>query len=179
MAVRMIDRLAILFAAVILVALGLLAGLFALGWQPFYFVDAVSSFLIAHRIEAALVGIVLLLCGWHLVFQSVSQPKERGIVRDTSLGSVHIQFRALENLVTRTAQDVRGVRDVEASVRPYGEGVGIEVSVNVLPEFKIPELSDEVQERVEQAVRETAGLLVTDVSVDVRNVVGQPKARVE
>ena len=64
-------------------------------------------------------------------------------------------------------------------LRAHGEGVGVGVSFNVLPDVKIPELSDEVQERVERAVREMAGLLVTDVAIEVRNVVGQPKARVE
>lgn len=176
---RAIDRLVILFAAVLLVATGLLGGLFALGWQPFDILYSVSSFLASHRLEAAILGLIMLLAGWHLVFYAVAPPKERGIVRDTSLGAVHIQFRALENLVVRTAQDVRGVRDVEASIRPNGEGVKIDVSLNVLPEFKIPELSDDVQQRVEQAVREMAGLIVTDVTINVRNVVGQAKARVE
>lgn len=175
---RMIDRITILVAAVILIALGLIVALSALGWQPSPLATT-AALLHEHRIESGVGALVLLLIASHLIAQVVAQPEARSIVRDTSLGAVHIQFRALENLVTRTAQEVKGVRDVEATIRPYGEGVGIGVSFNVLPEVKIPELSDAVQERVEQAVREMAGLLVTEVSVEVRNVVGQPKARVE
>ena len=175
---RTIDRIAIVFSAVVLTALGLIAALSALGWQPSP-LETAAAFLTQRRIEAGIGALLLLLVAWYLVTQSLAQPEARSIVRDTSLGSVHIQFRALENLVTRTAQEVKGVRDVEASIRAHGEGVGVGVSFNVLPDVKIPELSDEVQERVEQAVREMAGLLVTDVAIEVRNVVGQPKARVE
>lgn len=175
---RMIDRIAMLVAAVILVAVGLIAALSALGWQPSP-LTSTAAFLVDRRIELGVGALVLLLLAWYLVAQSVSDAEAGSIVRDTSLGAVHIQFRALENLVTRTAQEVKGVRDVESTIRPHGEGVGVSVSFNVLPEVKIPELSDSVQERVERVIREMAGLLVTDVSIEVRNVVGQPKARVE
>lgn len=176
---RVLDRMLLLLAALLLTLLGIVGVLAALGWDPAGAAHEIATFLVVHRLEAAILGILLLAGGAHLGYHGLARPKQRGIVRETQLGQVQIQYRAIENLVVRTAQEVKGVRDVEASIEASGEGVGIQISCNVLPEVRIPELCDEVQHRVDEAVREMVGVIVTSVTVDVRTVLGPVKSRVE
>lgn len=174
---RWLDRAVILLASLILLALGLVGGLLVMGWAPLL---NLAAQLASYRLEVAVAGILLLLVGSYLLVQSLSRSEpEGGVVRDTSLGTVQIQYRALETMVVKAAQEISGAKDVEATIKATPDGVRIRVSLNVLPGVKIPELADNVQKAVEEAVREMAGVLVTDVMVDVRNVVEQPKPRVE
>lgn len=177
-----LDRLIILFSSIMVVIAGLAISLFALGWDPMNSLFSVVTFLLKHRIESGVAGLILLLAGWHLIFFSVAPTEEHGIMRETALGQVRIQYRAIENLVVRTAQQVEGVRDVEAHIASQGEGVEIRVSLNVLPEYSIPELSDAAQALIAESVQQVAGIDVATVAVEVRNVVGHaktPRARVE
>lgn len=171
-----LDRLIIFLSSVLLVLIALALSISAVGWNPTDVVLGAAGFVQSHRIESGLAGLLLLLAGWHLVFLAVAPTGEQSIVRETSLGQVSIQHRALENLVIRSAQEVNGIRDVEARIAPQGEGIEIAISMNVLPEFRIPELSDQVQEVVERVVRDVAGVMVTRVSVEVRNVAGYQRA---
>ena len=50
---RTIDRIAIVFSAVVLTALGLIAALSALGWQPSP-LETAAAFLTQRRIEAGI-----------------------------------------------------------------------------------------------------------------------------
>jgi len=178
--VRLFDQLVVLVAALLLVALGVagcLIGFF--GWDPVPLAQAGGRYLAGHRIAALVGGLCVLAGGMYLAYQILAPAKDRGIVSQTELGQVQIQYRAIENLVVRTAQEIKGVRDVEAAITATGEGVQIALSCNVLPDVSIPALCDQVQQRVAQAVRETVGVEVASVTVDVRNVLAPVKGRVE
>lgn len=174
-----LDRAIVLFAAAVLGLTGSLIAAASLGWDPALAVAGLVGFLTERRVEAALLGLILLLGGLHLLFMAAVPPREEGISRDTDLGQVRINLRAVETLVVRTAREVKGVRDVDATIRSHAEGVEIAVSLTVLPDLSIPGLSEEVQRRVDTYVRETAGVPVVGVTVEVRNVAGTSKARVE
>lgn len=172
-----LDRLIILLASILVVLLGLALSVAALGWDPTGSAANIAAFIKNHRIEAGLTGLILLLAGWHLIFYSVSPTREDGIIRESTLGQIRIQYRALENLVVRTAQEVEGIRDVEARIVSENDEVAITVSLTLLPEHKISDVSGQVQHNVEAAVREVAGVPVASVAVEVRSLAGQAKAQ--
>lgn len=167
---RPLDRLIVLFASVCLVLLGMGFIVVAFGWNPMSFLTSFAQRVMAHRIEFGLGGLITMLAGWHLVFYAVGPEEERGVVRETALGQIKIQYRALENLVVRTIQDLEGIRDVEARIQAQDSGVNINVSLNIEAEQRIPELSDVVQARVEEVIRDKAGVDIQAVAVEVRNI---------
>ena len=57
--------------------------------------------------------------------------------------------------------------------------LAIDVSLLVTAERSVPEVTGEVEERVAQHVRDTVGIPVTRVGVEVRNIAPEPRARVE
>lgn len=172
-----LDRLVRLCASIMLVVVGVALVLGAFGWSPMQTLTALARAVESHRLEAGIAGLLVLLAGWHLLYHALTPKQdEGGIVRDTPLGQVRIQYRALENLVTRTAQTVEGIRDVEARIVPRDGDVAIAVALNVLPTYRIPALSDQVQSLVEETVRDMAGVDVASVTVEVKNVTGPGKA---
>lgn len=129
--------------------------------------------------ETGLTAVVLLLAALHLMAHSLPKQPERAIVRETPLGQVRVSIRAIENAVYRSVGTVKGVRDCDVDVIPGASGVDVRVSISVAPDLIIPDLADEVQHNVERYVRDTVGIPVVSVTVEVKAVTGEGKARVE
>jgi uncharacterized alkaline shock family protein YloU len=173
------NRAKLFIASLILLVAGLIALFLAFGWDLSSQINGIVQFFLLHRIESALLGIILLIPGISLLYLTLEQEKEFNIIQDTPLGQIRINLKAIETLVVRVAKEVKGIKDVDAHIYGAPEGVEILLSVVVTPEMAIPEISQEVQRRVEVAVRETAGVNTVNITIEVRNVSGPVKARVE
>lgn len=181
MPLRFYDRLilfvtgvvSLLWASVLFAAsLGLSLGMDAANWLGYLSRGG--------RFEAVVLAVITALITARLFGLSLGgRQKEPGVLKETALGEVRIALRAIETLVTRAAKEVRGIRDVDVAVKPAPGGVEVIVSALVSPDTRIPELSDQVQARVEEAVREAVGVSVSRVHVAVRNIAHETKARVE
>lgn len=175
-----LDRIILICVSLLLLVVGLTAVGAPLLWDLPTAATRIGQYLAVHPWQTSLGGLLLALTGLHILFHTTaSKKREIGIVRDTPLGQVRMNIRAIENLVVQTATAVRGVRNAEATIRPHDEGMEIDVSLVVLPDMSLPEISNEVQKRVEAYVRETVGVSVASIAVEVRNVAGAPKARVD
>lgn len=174
-----LDRMILICVSLFLLVVGLTAVGAPLLWDLPTAATRIGQYLAARPWQTSLGGLLLALTGLHILFHSTTSKRELGIVRDTPLGQVRMNLRAIENLVVQTATGVRGVKHAEAVIRPHDEGMEIDVSLVVLPDLSLPEISNEVQQRVEQYVRETVGVSVVSIAVEVRNVAGAPKARVD
>lgn len=173
------DRAVFAAAAVILVALAALIAASAFGSRSAAGLVGAAERLAARPAEAAIAALLCLFCGLHLLAFALRRQEDEGIRQETEIGHVRISMRAIENLVFRTARSVRGVKDVEARVHPSPEGVAIDVSLVVHPDLQIPRLSEEVGYLVRSKVREMVGVEVGNVSIEVRNIAAEPRARVE
>jgi len=85
----------------------------------------------------------------------------------------------VESLVYRAARQVKGIAEVDVEVAAAGEELQIDLSLLVAPDLRVPDVTREVQERVEAYVRETVGVPVSRVSVEVRNIARESRSRVE
>lgn len=174
-----LDRAVLLVVGLFVALLGLDLAASGLGWRgPGSFAVLLDEFG-AGVAETLLVGVILLLAGLHVLYMGIRQERDEGIRQETEMGHVRISLRAVENLVRRVAADVRGIKDVDVAVHPSPEGVAVELFLVVNPEVAIPVISDDVGRRVRQQVRETVGVDVGDVSVAIRNIVGETRQRVE
>lgn len=174
-----LDRLILIAVALLLLVLGLLGLVDALGWDATPLLDHLHLFLQSRRLEVGLISLLLVLAALHIFFFAGVQERDTGIVRETPLGQIRTHSRAIENLVVRSARNVHGVRDVDAVVRPKDESVEIRVSLVAESGVNIPDVTEQVQRRIEEEVRATTGVSVAGIVVEVRNVAGQSKQRVE
>lgn len=168
------DRLVVLLSGLLVMAAGfasLSMGLF--GWDG---AAALSEWMAQQALQArvveAAVGAALALLGAAAIRPAFSRTGyERSIVRATGLGEIHVSLRAIQTLARRAAAQVQGIREVDVEVHPASAGdVNVRVAVTVAPDHSIPELCDEVQARIDQYLRQTAGVSCGQIRILVRGV---------
>ncbi|MBE3598148.1 MAG: alkaline shock response membrane anchor protein AmaP [Limnochordaceae bacterium] len=169
-----IDRALVLVAGLVVVAVGFVGmtvGLF--GWDA----GSTLSWWVAQdpnrgRVLVSAVGAALAIIGAAALRPAVrSAGRDRTIVRSTSLGEVHISVRAIQTLARRAASQVQGIREAEVQVTPSSVGdVNVRVILTVAPDEPIPELCDQVQSRIDQYLRQTAGVSCGQIRLVVRGI---------
>lgn len=174
-----LDRVVLFVVGIFLTILGVDLAASALGWRGPASLAVLLEEFGAGVLETLVAAALCILAGLHVLYIGVRQERDEGIRQETEMGHVRISLRAVENLVRRIAADVRGIKDVDVAVHPSPEGVAVELFLVVNPEVSIPQISDDVGRRVRSQVRETVGVDVGDVSVAIRNIVGEARPRVE
>ncbi|MDI3279772.1 MAG: alkaline shock response membrane anchor protein AmaP [Bacillota bacterium] len=179
---RWVDRaISVLVALVFLGGGGALLAM-ALGWwRPEWdWQDLLRLAAGERRGQVLLAGAAALLLGvYFFALGTRRRSQERALVKETSLGMVRISLRAIEALVKRAARQVQGIREVETALNSTPEGLEVTLTVNVLPDTRIPEMADQVQTTVSRYIYDTVGVNVARVLVNVRNVAGESKSRLE
>jgi hypothetical protein len=130
---------------------------------PFTRFDATTSNL-AVGIALALIVLALLL----LVLELRQGPRrERRItLKEDAVGRVTVALDGLRELADREAGRVAGVLRARSQVEDQPAGLEIACRLTVDPECSVPDMTQELRERLKAAVEHHTGLVVTRVSVD-------------
>ncbi|MCL4516374.1 MAG: alkaline shock response membrane anchor protein AmaP [Firmicutes bacterium] len=178
---RAVDRVIVILFSLILFVISVLLAAVAAGWNPAAAINTfVTEMVQTADFETTVLAIVLFLLSVYFFTLGLrGRRKIRAIVQETSLGTVRIALKAVENLVQRAARQVHGIREVDTEVKPGQAGLEVSLEILVAPDMSIPEVSEQVQRRVESYVQETVGVNVTNVLLTVRNIVNENRARVE
>ncbi len=115
----------------------------------------------------ALAGLIPLLLG----SSRPQQKKPEALLRVGEFGEVYITLNALENMVLRVVQRMRGIRDSSRSVAYTPHGLVVYLKVKVLPDQNLPELTGELQNNVKNYLEESTGMFVNEVRVSVENII--------
>lgn len=137
-----------------------------------------SLALIYGQWEAGLVGAVFLLVSVRLLLAGLrSRRSKEGIVHHNELGDVHISLDAVENLVTKAARHVRGVRGIKVSACQYGPGLKVYVKAVISPESHVPTVTAEIQDRVNKYIKNTVGVELAEMRIFVENISSDFKSK--
>jgi len=180
--VKIFQRLSIIFFSLILSVLSLLVVLYAAGLErP---VQEVISFALRDLTSRWITGIVgagiLFLSLYNLVKIFTTDRRiantEHIFIGENKLGQVSMSVNALENIVIKAARQVEGVREAKPKIKSTPEGVAIYLRTVVTPAVSIPEVSEELQNKIKERVRHFAGLDAVEIRVFVENVAQDVKA---
>jgi len=129
--------------------------------------------------EAGLVGIVFFLVSVRLLLAGLrSSRRTDTIVHHTEMGDVNISLSAVENLVEKIARHTRGVRGVKIKVaHDAKQGLQVKIRAVVSPESNVPSVSNEIQRRVKDYIKNTVGIELADVSIFVENISNDFKSK--
>lgn len=112
-------------------------------------------------------GLIPILIG----FSSPPRPKPETLLQVGEFGEVRITLSALENMVLRVVQQVRGIRDSSRSVAHTPHGLVVYLTVKVLPDQNLPDLSAELQRKVKEYLEDITGIIVNEVKVKIENII--------
>ena len=132
--------------------------------------------------EAGLLGVVFFLVSLRLLLAGIRTRRVKDtIVHHTDMGDVHISLDAIKNLVEKTARHTRGVRGAKVRVNHDGQGLKVSIKAVISPENNVPNVSEELQKRIHEYIKNTVGVQLVDVQILVENISNdfKTKQRVE
>ena len=101
--------------------------------------------------------------------------KESFIDFQSEDGSVGISTKAIQDFIERVGKEFAAVKSIKSQLKQEKGGLDIAMNVKVLAGNKIPELSQMLQQRVRESVRESLGLEeVRNITIKVQEIVGDP-----
>jgi hypothetical protein len=89
------------------------------------------------------------------------------VLKEDPLGRVTVALDGISALVDREASRVAGVLRARSEVAEETAGLRIACRVSVDPESSVPDVSQQLRERLKTVVEHHVGLKVTQVAVDV------------
>ena len=134
--------------------------------------DRVAGALAVPLVAAAL-GTVLILSVLLRWVGGVGKAKETFIDFQSEDGSVGISTKAIQDFIERVGKEFAAIRSIESRL-VQGKGIlDIVVGVRVLSGNKIPELSQVLQQRIRESVRESLGLEgIGKITVQIKEIIG-------
>lgn len=159
---------------IVLVVLALWILAIATGWAlPFTLTSQGLAWLQNNPWESVVIAAVLLILGL-LLFMRPRHREELSFVTTAKWGEVRVTEEALREIITRSAMNIEGVRQVQPLLRQRQDGLEITVSSSLEPNSVIPATSEQLQERLKQDVQHYTGIIVAEVRVLVRSLEPSP-----
>lgn len=174
------DRILLIIYSLLISIMCLLSLTIVSGWwqQPLYFLWQ-SPKVYEIQIYLAIFIVVLLLMGLRLLWVALNRRQSgKAVVHDYMLGQVRISIITIENLVQKAVQQIPGVKEVKPRVVQNSRGMALHIRAIVTPDISIPEVSREIQQRVQEYLLQTIGITVNDIRVIVDNI-SNTRPRVE
>jgi hypothetical protein len=112
--------------------------------------------------------IVVALVLLFLELRPEPRPAARITLKEDGNGRVTAPLESVRKLVDWEAGHLAGVTPARSQVTQGADGVQILCRVSVAPASNVPDLTQELQERIKSAVQHDVGVAVTEVSVDAQ-----------
>jgi len=127
------------------------------------------------------ISLVLLAASVRLLTAGTSRKKPASaVLKTTDLGMIRVSVNTLDTLTQKAVQSFQEVRDVVSTVLPEAdEGVRIKLKITIMPDVRMPELTQNIQEKVKKYVEEMSGIAVREVLVYIDNLTVARPNRVE
>jgi uncharacterized alkaline shock family protein YloU len=184
MKMKLSDR--ILLTLYVLVVMILSIGLLFIGLSipPLYaVVNIVSRLQYGWPFALITLGIALIMLGisFRLLFAGRSRRKPAStILKTTDLGVIRVSVNTLDTLTQKAVRSFQEVKEVKSVILPEPDnGVKVQLKVTILPDVRMPELTQNIQAKVKEYVEELSGINVKEVQVYIDNLTIARQNRVE
>jgi uncharacterized alkaline shock family protein YloU len=127
--------------------------------------------------EAGVVGIAFLFASIPLLWAGLRRKGRKNIIHHNDMGDVYVSLDAVENLVEKAARHVRGVRNIKVSAEHTSLGLKLYMKTIISPESFVPDVTAQVQERVNEYIKNTVGVELAEMRIFVENISNDFKAR--
>lgn len=183
MKLKLLDRVLLtLYTLVILMlSLGLLG--FSIGLIP---LDAALrwirglNFGLGFGLAAFAAAVVFLVVSLRLLLAGFMRGKPTStLLKHTELGAIRVSVQTLDNLAQKAVRSFAEIKDVKSVVLPDADGVRIQLKITVMPDVHMPDLTQNLQQKVKEYTEGLSGIPVKEVQVYVDNLTSGQRSRVE
>lgn len=138
------------------------------------------------RILLAVSGVLILIALKGLFFASKPNSKGKdGVILENDNGKLVISKESLENLIASVTKEIPGAETVSSrTIVDKNKNLIVYVTALVSKDVMIKDVSNELQNKVKEAMRRTADLDVKEVNIRIKNITskkvkGLPSPNVE
>lgn len=128
--------------------------------------------------DGGVIALLLLLLAVYLLILVTRRDKRKFMVYPSEYGSVRVGANCVETLVVEAANQVQGLQQIKASISNV-EDPKVVLRVQVYPGYNIPQLSEELQEKVKEYVNNTLGLTISEIEIVVVGISGKNEVEVD
>lgn len=127
---------------------------------------------IAYRLTLVVTIVCILLSIKCLFFRSKKEDLGKdGIVLENSSGKLVISKESLENLVASVARDIPGAEAVSSrTLLDKDRNLKVFVTTTVSRDMMLKDVSTELQNKIKEAMKNTADLEVKEVNIRIKNI---------
>lgn len=131
--------------------------------------------IIAFRTTLVIAIICILLAIKCLFFKSKKQDLGKdGIVLENASGKLVISKESLENLVASVARDIPGAEAVSSrTILDKDRNLKVFVTTTVSRDIMLKDVSTELQNKIKEAMKNTADLEVKEVNIKIKNIISK------
>ena len=183
---KYLDRLINFIFSLVILVLTVIIVLVSAGFLEY---DVVDSFIRNNIFNAenntitCIIAIVAFCASLKTTFflSKVNNKKKSNIMVDTTHGKIQIAQETIENTAKNVVKDYEAIKDAQVKMVKERKGVNVYMSLLVVPNTNIIELSSKVQDEVKEAIQDTTGVKVNNVDIKIKNIAenrGKSKVKV-
>ncbi len=173
---KILDKITLVIFSVIILIISVLIALLMFGWVRFttinlFFNDVIASAAITNTV--LVISIICALLALRAIFflGTTEGNNGDGILLENEAGKLLISKDTIENLVNSVAKGFQNTQSVTTKVIISQDNeLKIYVTLMVLPNTVINELSMNLQTRIKEVVKKVADLEVKNIDIKIKNI---------
>ncbi len=173
---KILDKITLVLFSIIILVISILMALLMFGWVRFSTITLLYSEINASGVATNVVlgvSIVCALLALRAIFFSgnSSQGSNEGVLLENEAGRLLISKDTIENLVNTVARGFSNTQSVTTKVYVNSENeLKVFLTLMVLPNTVINELSMNLQNRIKEVVKNVADLEVKTIDIRIKNI---------
>lgn len=175
---RIIEKIALIIFSYVVLILSIIMCLLVFGWLD---AELIKNFIENIKVNSTLsaitlvVSVIAILLAIKCIFfdstgKEIAKQRE-GILLENNDGKLLISKETIENLIASVAKGFDGAENVNSKVYVDKENnLSVYVTLFVHPDAVIKDLSNNLQNKIKEAVKRSSDLEVKEVNIKVRNI---------
>lgn len=173
---KFLEKLALIIFSLIISILSIALILIMFNIIPISIISNTISLIfeydLAYKITLGIVIVVLLLAIKCMFFGAEPEDDGRnGVTLENASGKLVISKESLENLIANVVKDVQGIEAISSrTILDKDNNLIVYVTTLVSKDMMIKEVSTQIQDKIKEALSQTADLDVKQVNIKVKNI---------
>lgn len=114
--------------------------------------------------------LVLFIISIRLMLSGIRRRERAPIIKSGVAGQIIISLNTFENIAISALKKIPEAKEFTAKVKKVNENVVVSINLSVMPDVNIPELSENIQNKIIEAIETTTGVKVLNVEVRINNI---------
>lgn len=172
---KILDKITLVLFSVIILVISILIALLMFGWVKFSTITIFYGEIIANNIATNTLIVSSIVCALlalrAIFFNSNTGTSSEGVLLENDAGKLLISRDTIENLVNSIARGFENTQSVTTKVLINDDNeLKLYITLIVLPDTVISELSMNLQARIKETIKTAAGIDVKTINIRVKNI---------